>query len=163
MSDVKILPKGQPLHKTCPNLVEKPTLLVEEKGNEKSLILQWFGESKEVDVSMFQFDFPINMDVGELFYQPESFETILVGQVKDWPNKEIISNLVEQLGSEDKWIIYAISSKFGVSDGNGGTIPASLLIPMDIMLADENCGVIYPQKFFDDSVRTNAIKKFQED
>lgn len=160
VTKISAKPKGAPLHQVCKENVERPTLVRKNK-NDSDVWLQWFGESNLFDLSGNQFYFPINSDAGNFFYQPESFEVIMVGSVKNWPNKEVLKDLIEQCGGEDAIIVYFISSKFGVDDGNGQTIPDAGILPLTIKLLDNNCGVINPQEFFDDSVRIEAIKTFQ--
>src|SRR3989344_3946204 len=155
------LSKGQPLHQICKENVGKPTLLRRKENDGVEVSLQWFGESESFDLSGMQFHFPINTEIATLFFKPENFEVIMIGPIKNWPNKEAIPHLVEQVGGEDVIIIYFISSEIGVDGGNGQTVPAAGILPLRIMLADDNCGIIKPKEFFDDAVRTNAIKQFQ--
>ncbi|MDE2030901.1 MAG: hypothetical protein KGI58_01415 [Patescibacteria group bacterium] len=158
-----VKPVSEPVHQTCKEIVKKPTLFREKKhGNE--VWLQWYGESKNFDLTGKQFHFPINADPGNFFYQPENFEIIMIGPVKKWPNKDIniVNYMIEQCGGEETIIIYFISSKFGADDGNGGIIPTAGVLPLDIKLVDDNLGIINPKEFFDDSVRIEAIKKFQD-
>jgi len=145
----------------CEINVEKPTLIRKDQ-NGIQVWLQWFGEAREENLSHKQFLFPINANIQDFFFQPESFEIIMVGPVKNWPEKKIVNYLAEKLGGENKIIIYFISSKFGVDDGNGGTIPVAGVLPLNITLIDPNYGIINPKEFFEDSVRLEAIRKFQE-
>jgi hypothetical protein len=159
--NIQVKPKGIPLHKVCKEEVEKPTL-IRKSENGVEVWLQWFGKSNHFDLSEKQFLFPVSSNAGNFFFQPESFEIIMVGPVKNWPNKEVVSQLAEQCGGENVNIVYFISPKFGQDDGNGGTIPVAGILSLEIQLADDNCGIIEPKEFFDDSVRLEAIRKFQE-
>jgi len=152
-------PKGVPLHETCKEIVQKPTLML-KRGEHPEVWLQWFGESDRFDVSDYQFLFPVNTSYEGFFYQPENFEIIMIGPVKNWPYDTSLGDLVKQYGGENEIIIYCISSKFGVDDGKGQTIPAGGVLPLNIKLFDENCGIINPQEFFDDSVRLKVVAKF---
>lgn len=159
-TETQTKPEESPLHEICEKNVEKPAL-IRKTQNGVEIWLQWFGESSSFDLSNKQFLFPVSSDAGNFFFQPESFEVIMVGPVKNWPNKKVVNQLAEQCGGEDVNIIYFISSKIGVDDGNDGSIPAAGILPLKVKLVDNNCGIIGPQEFFDDSVRTEAIKKFQ--
>lgn len=153
-------PKGNPLHEVCKTNVEKPTLVHLNK-NDYRVWLQWHGQSELFDLFDKQFLFPVSNDTANFFEQPESFEVIMVGPIKNWPNKNVVGNLVAQCGGEDVIIIYFISSKFSIDGGNSysGQIPAAGILPITT-LADMNCGFITPKEFFDDTVRTEAIKRF---
>ncbi|PCI20319.1 hypothetical protein COB64_02230 [Candidatus Wolfebacteria bacterium] len=155
--DKTTLKKGQPLHKVCSENVEIPTLIQDNNNTEVSL--QWFGGSEYFDLSGMQFSFPLNTNLEAFYFHPEKFEIIMIGPVKNWPNPEAIPGLIEDLGGEDVIIIYFISSEIGVDDGNGQIIPAAGILPLTILLADENCGIIKPVEFFNDMVRKEAIKK----
>lgn len=160
MATVK--PVGQPLHDICKENVQKPTLIYEDKDGYK-IWLEWYGESDNFDLTGKQFRFPIRTDPGNFFYQPENFEVIMIGPVKNWPSEDqdVVRHMIEQCGGEDALIIYFISSKFGVDDGNGGIIPAAGVLPLNVKLTDGNCRLINPKEFMDDSVRIEAINRFQ--
>lgn len=153
-------PVGTPLHEICAQNVTKPTLLLK---NDNKVWLQWFGESDSFDLSEKQFHFPLGSSAGNFFNQPESFEVIMIDLVKNWPNKETLEHMINICGGGDTLIIYFISPSFGIDGGNGETVPAAGVLPLTIKLADDNCGIIYPKQFFDDSVRTVAIEKFQKE
>lgn len=148
--------------KPCEENVQKPTLIRKDQ-NGIQVWLQWFGEAKEVDLTGKQFLFPIDTKIDQFFFQPESFEIIMIGPVKNWPEKEYIDYLAQKIGGENQIIFYFISSKFGVDDGAGRTIPAAFVLPNTITLLDQNYGVIEPKEFFDDSIRLEAIRKIQSD
>ncbi len=153
-------PIGQPLHNVCEENVTKPKLILKDINGVK-VWLQWFGTSKNFDLQNKQFLFPINTSPSNFYLHPEKFELIMIGPVKNWPNKDVVDDLIEQLGGEDVNIVYFISPEIGTDDGNGQTVPAAGILPLDIKLADDNCGIIDPEEYFDDSVRIRAIEKIQ--
>ncbi len=162
-AEPKTKPIGQPAFEVCKENVVKPTLIRESK-NGVGIWLQWFGESESFDLSGKQFRFPMNTNPDNFSWQPENFEVIMVGPVKEWPSGDpaVVDYMIEQCGGPDVIIIYFISSKFGVDDGNGGLMPAAGVLLLSIQLLDDNCGIITPQVFSDDNVRVEAIKQFQK-
>ncbi|HRH31249.1 MAG TPA: hypothetical protein PK950_01130 [Candidatus Paceibacterota bacterium] len=152
--------KAEPLHEVCITNVDKPTLVARSKSG-VDVWLQWFGKSERFDLSDKQFLFPVDVPAVTFFGRPEEFEVIMVGPVKNWPNKDAINELIVEYGA-DTIVVYLISSAFGVDGGNGQAVPASCLIPLKIKLADDNCGIIDPVDFYDDNVRIKAIERFFE-
>ncbi|MFA5933786.1 MAG: hypothetical protein WC795_00995 [Candidatus Paceibacterota bacterium] len=161
MTTAIIREKGQPVHEVCKENVKMPRLF--RKTEDGIVFLQWFGESDRFDLSGMQFNFPLNIKAETFFLKPERFEVIMIGPIKNWPNTpEVLAHMFQQLGGEDVMVIYCICSEIGIDGGNSQSVPAAGMFPVNIMLADDNCGLIKPKEFFDDSVRIKAIEKFQK-
>lgn len=157
---------GEPLHEVCKINVDTPRLIYQQK-NGIDVWLQWYGESEHFDLSGKQFLFPVNVLVEEFSLEPESFAVIMVGPAKNWPttNPTILAAIIERCDGENVTVVYAICPlrRLGVYDGNSKEIPATAMIPLTILLADDGCGLITPKPFFDDNVRLTAIRKFERD
>jgi len=157
MTKVKVTPE----HGVCRINVAIPTLLVEpfRPGDERlEVFVQWFGESECADLEGMQFRFPVPCPphATQWMGHPELFKVIMIGQVKDWPNKEGVNAVAATIkGSIDSWILFVVSSHFTMEHDSGDG-PVCFMVPMTITLADGSCGIIQPKKFCDMSILNDA-------
>lgn len=151
---IKLIPE----HKVCQPNVEVPTILVEpfdpEESDKPEIFVQWFGESDIADLEGMQFRFqvPSSPDSTCWMNHPELFKVILLGQVKDWPKKEVAQRVADMVnkGDLETWIVWLTSSHYSI-ETPGGIGPACFIMPMTIVLADY-FGIINPKKYFDMNV-----------
>ena len=139
---------------SCKDIVKKPTL-VKKIQNGVNLWLQWYGTSKKHDLSRKQFLFPLNIEFKELLEFPEKFEIILLGTLEKWPYGEH-----NYSWNDNQIILYFISTELHTPDSM--SIPLAGLIPLNIMLLDDNLGPIEPEFFHSDKVRIDSIEKFRQ-
>ncbi len=164
----------RPEHKVCESRVEVPTIIVEpfHEGGEPEVFVQWFADFSEIDflqqefgnslVEKFekmQFRFPVPMLPNDEHWMghPERFKIVLFGQVQDWPNKAVVS----QMGKHDAWILWVTSSHYGTETPSGDG-PACFIIPLHVMLADQICGIITPKKYCDTTVLDREMQIYRD-
>src|SRR5688500_2631937 len=110
----------RPEHEVASANVDVPTIMVRRgRHGREEVVTQWFGDSSDCDVSGMQFFFPLplSQDAMEWRGNPELFTTVMLGQIKDWPNPDAVRSLAHALarGSTDAWIIW-VASADAVSD-----------------------------------------------
>ncbi len=152
-----------------------PTIRVVPKLRDegKEVVVQWFGRSEALGwmVQSFgdeaskvfeaaQFHFPVHVAVDNIRWmgEPEEFQVIFIGQLKDWPNEEAISHF--KLPPET-WMLYITATHYTVRQPDGNTGPPMFAIPLTIMLVDRVYGVITPKPYQDLAVAEGAARQVQ--
>jgi len=108
----------------------------------------------------FRFPVPLKPSAPEWLGYPTSFRVILLGQVKDWPKKEVIHEIVQAVPSKsmDAWILWVVYTLYRRQFCSGG-LSTCFIIPLITMLADGVHGPITPQKYCDLLVLEEENKK----
>lgn len=167
MNDNSIDPRAfkpeQSVEVSVPTIVGRLALT----GNgDVQLCVQWFGQSDNLEslaaeygrvvtqaFNKAQFLFPILLKANNTIWMghPERFEVISIGQIKDWPNQ----NVIPQLGDPEEWLLYISATHYKTAGSNGIEHPA-FAIPLSVWIADGIYGVIKPQKYtaYEEATRT---------
>jgi hypothetical protein len=167
-----ILAVAMPQHEIATENVEVPTVLVKTLrayGGDQTVTgvhLQWFGQSMPRQVPRgSQFFFPLNRQAGDICWQGklETFRVAFVGQLKDWPNPAAAQSIADSIGhgSLDGWVVYLVSGEVVVfrPPDPGQREPTSFLLPLPVMLADPNCGIITPKPYDNRAVVDEEMDK----
>jgi len=169
MDQSEVLPK----HPICETLVEVPTVQIQAKGlkyalrppefeGQEEVVVQWYGDDGcgELKDRNLQFAFPLTSrpDAVQWFGHPEWYRTVMLGPLKNWPNKDALTQLTRDGLRPDSMVIYVITSQIGLDDHRGGTVPSALLIEV-VCLADPTFGIIRPREYSDWSVSAEEIAK----
>jgi hypothetical protein len=165
--------KVPPEHPVCETLVEVPTVRIQPKGLNyrdrppefeglDEIVVQWYGDNDrgELKDRNMQFAFPLTSkpDAVQWFGHPEWYRTVLLGPLKNWPNKDAIPMFIRQGKTLDSTVLYVITSKIGLDDGRGGTKPSALMTEV-VCLGDPTFGVIRPREYTDMAVSDEEIAK----
>ena len=164
---------SRPRRRICEGDVEIPTLIIEPffKGGEPEVFVQWFANLSPTNplnhefwdalarkFQRMQFRFPIRAPRNDRCWMghPELFKVVMLGQVRDWPNKVAIP----RMGKDDDWILWVISSHYGRKTQSGEG-PASFLMSLDVMLKYPIGGTITPKKYYDATVIDREREAFE--
>jgi len=167
--------RTKPQRKICEADVNVPTIIIEPfyKDGEQRVFVQWFGEfspiastkSKSWDAlvkkfqqTQFRFPLLVSLNDGCWMGRPDLFKVVLLGQVRDWPNKKVIP----QMGNPDDRIVWVVSSHYGTRSKYGEGV-ASFYIRLEVMPFDQTGGIITPKKYYDGRVleREDRVFKMQ--
>jgi hypothetical protein len=157
----------------CETLVEVPTVRIQPRGlnyrdrppefeGQEEIVVQWYGDNDrgELKDRNMQFAFPLTSkpDAVQWFGHPEWYRTVLLGPLKNWPNKDAIPMVIRQGKTLDSTVLYVITSKIGLDDGRGGTKPSALMTEV-VCLGDPTFGVIRPREYTNMAVSDEEIAK----
>jgi hypothetical protein len=144
-------------HVTYPHEFDYPTVVVEEREGGDVVCVLWSGYLDHPewklpdDRGFFHFDLTAPPSDVHWFGSPEEFKVAFIGQIKDWPNKDAISELMERCqGDLNTWIAWFVNSAITMNYAPQGMPeslgPASFTTSV-VILADEACGVIIPNTY----------------
>ncbi len=150
-------------HPPCQNLVEVPTIRVQERGfgypdppaefvGQKEVVLQWYAQpthDEELDRLNLQFAFPLLLrpDGVEWMGHPEWFSVVMVGTLELWPNKDAAQAIIKTSNwTMDSTLVYVMTDKIRLNNGKGGETNTAFLIGC-ILIGDPAFGVIQPRTF----------------
>jgi hypothetical protein len=165
--------KVPPEHPICETLVEVPTVRIQARGlnyphrpsefeGQEEIVVQWYGDNNrgELKDRNLQFAFPLmsKPDAIQWFGHPEWYRTVMLGPLKNWPNKDGLAMLIQGGRKPDSVVIYVITSQIGLDDGKGGTRPSALMTEV-ICLGDPTFGVIHPREYTNWAVSDEEIAK----
>jgi len=161
----------RPQHQVAEVNVDVPTLVyttvkaVTSDLETTGVHLQWFGMSTPPTPDDAQFFFPINKSIDDKIWQDklETFRVAFVGQLKDWPNLAAAESIADQIShkSLEGWVIYIVSGEVVVNllnDPNYG-IMSSIVLPLNVMLADPYYGPITPRPYQDFTIIDQEMAK----
>ena len=163
----------QPEHPVCETLVEVPTLRIQPRGlnyphrlpkfeGQEDVVVQWYGDNDrgELKDRNLQFAFPLGPepDAVEWSGHPEWYRTIMLGELKNWPNKDVLPLLLRDGRKLETIVIYVITSMIRLSNGRGGTRPSALMADV-ICLGDPKFGIIHPRQYTNLAVCDEEIAK----